>query len=145
MVAVKVAMSLGKCSILYRALNPERISQVTAGFSLLLSIWYSLSALKIALPEPGSVQPFHLTYFHVEPAWAAILSLAYLPVLKYASLSLLLLAFAPPWVLAVASIMTLVVHRKDAVKGLLWALLLLEAFALVENTASLLGLRVSVS
>jgi hypothetical protein len=142
MVAVKVAMSLGKRSTLYRALNPERISQVTAGFSLLLSIWYSLSALKIALPEPGSVQPFHLTYFHVEPAWAAILSLAYLPVLKYASLSLLLLAFAPPWVLAVASIMTLVVHRKDAVKGLLWALLLLEAFALVENTASLLGLRV---
>ena len=118
------------------------VSRVATGFSTILAAWYSLSALKIALPEPGSVQPFHLTYFHVEPAWAAILSLAYLPVLKYASLSLLLLAFAPPWVLAVASIMTLVVHRKDAVKGLLWALLLLEVFALVENTASLLGLRV---
>ena len=116
-------------------------SRVAAGASIIIAAWYAIAMLGVELPEPGAIQPFHPAYVDVRPAWAMLLALAYLPALKYAAPLLLLLAAAPSWTLATASLATLILYRRRLVGGLLWALIGLEALALCEQAAVLLGLR----
>ena len=116
-------------------------SRVAAGASIIIAAWYVIAMLGVELPEPGAIQPFHPAYIDVRPAWAMLLALAYLPALKYAAPLPLLMAAAPHWTLATASLATVILYRKSLVDGLLWALLGLEALTLCEQVAILLGLR----
>jgi len=122
-------------------------SEVAAGASLLLSTWYIVCALRIALPGPGAVTPYLPVYASGELAsivglaWAVFLALALAPVLRYASPLVLLLAVAPPWALALASLAAAAAHGRRAARGLAAALACLEALALAELVAALLGLR----
>jgi hypothetical protein len=117
------------------------VSEVAAGASLLLSAWYAVCAARVALPDPGAVTPFLPVYADVGVAWAALLAIALAPALRYASPLALLLAVAPPWVLALASFAAVAVHKRRTAWGLAAALACLEALALAELVAALLGLR----
>ncbi|MCC6049333.1 MAG: hypothetical protein LM580_01425 [Thermofilum sp.] len=122
-------------------------SETAAGASLLLSAWYAICTARVALPDPGATAPYLPVYVGAEQAlmaglvWAALLALALAPVLGYASPLALFLAAAPPWLLALASLATAVVHGRRIVWGLVSALACLEALALAEQVAALLGLR----
>jgi hypothetical protein len=122
-------------------------SEAAAGASLLLSAWYAVSALRVALPEPGALTPFLPVYASgwlasvVGLAWASFVALALAPALRYASLLALPLAAAPPWALAIASAAAAAVHGRRIAWGLAAALACLEALALAELAAALLGFQ----
>ena len=119
------------------------VSDTAAGASLLFSAWYAVCAASVALPDPGAVTPFLPVYVDVRLAWAALLAIAFAPALQYASPLALLLAVAPPWALALASVAAVTVHGWRAAWGSAAALACLEALALAELVAALLGLRPS--
>jgi len=124
---------------LRRLLQP--VSEASAGAALLLSAWYAVCAVGAALPDPGAATPYLPVYADVGPAWAALLAVALAPALQYASPLALLLALAPPWVLALASVAAAAAHGRRTLWGLAAATACLEALALAELLAALLGLR----
>ena len=120
---------------------PVLVSEAAAGASLLLSAWYAVCAARVALPDPGAVTPYLPVYVDVGVAWAALLATALAPALRYASPLALLMAVAPPWLLLVASFAVVAVHKRRIAWGLAAAIACLEALALAELVAVLLGLR----